>query len=316
MFNHKYVTVGVSAVTADYVKRHSPATPRPDYFQYLLGLASELRELKNLPMDLEPDVYESYVYIYLNPLKPGKFVYVCPSGKVLRFKHEPFYVGKGLGRRAKSHLRETLKNPNRSHKNRVIAKIWRAGLEPDIKVIPTRCSDALACAFEIDLIVGIGRHNSGTGPLTNQTTGGDGIPGYRHTKETRELLRKLSTGVPAHNKGVPMTEEAKAHLSKLRKGVPLSEEHRTSLRGPRPCLQGRAFTAEHRANLSKACMGRGKGKPKSSEHNRKNKEANLARQAMLRTMPDIKCPHCPKTAPATHYPAMRRDHYDRCQYKK
>ena len=42
---------------------------------------------------------ESYVYVYLDPRKPGKFIYNDFS-----FEFEPFYVGKGYGDRAFGHL--------------------------------------------------------------------------------------------------------------------------------------------------------------------------------------------------------------------
>lgn len=48
--------------------------------------------------------------------------------------------------------------------------------------------------------------------------------------EMREHLSKLAKGRVAHNKGVPMSDAQKKHLSKLKMGVPLSEEHKRKLR--------------------------------------------------------------------------------------
>ena len=48
-----------------------------------------------------------YVYIYLDPRKPGKYYY--PNMDVC-FLFEPFYVGKGKNKQMYSHLKETKEN--------------------------------------------------------------------------------------------------------------------------------------------------------------------------------------------------------------
>ena len=45
-----------------------------------------------------------YVYIYLDPRKPGQFQY---SGLNMCFLYEPFYIGKGSDKQMYSHLKET-----------------------------------------------------------------------------------------------------------------------------------------------------------------------------------------------------------------
>ena len=61
-----------------------------------------------------------YNYIYLNPEKPGKFIY---NDIVLDF--EPFYVGKGTGNRYLSHIyNKTNVNEYKNHKiNKILKNI-------------------------------------------------------------------------------------------------------------------------------------------------------------------------------------------------
>ena len=59
-----------------------------------------------------------YAYVYLNPLKYGKFIY--DNGK-LSFDYEPFYVGKGKSDRVKVHLREANNTTKSSHKLNTIS---------------------------------------------------------------------------------------------------------------------------------------------------------------------------------------------------
>ena len=62
-----------------------------------------------------------YIYVYLDPRKPGNFKY---GGYT--FKYEPFYVGKGQNYRYKEHLYESYnKKDNNSHKCNIIRKIKR-----------------------------------------------------------------------------------------------------------------------------------------------------------------------------------------------
>lgn len=46
-----------------------------------------------------------YVYVYLDPRKPGKYKY----GEY-EFDYEPFYVGKGTGRRIRNHFKPSVLN--------------------------------------------------------------------------------------------------------------------------------------------------------------------------------------------------------------
>ena len=222
----------VSALTSiitSYKERHYPYKPRADYYQYLLGLASELRELRNEPLTLQapPDYFQYYVYLYLNPLKPGHFRYVLPSGKVITFAFEPFYVGKGHSRRAFVHLQDSvIARGGRSRKISTIKSIRAEGKEPKVVIIPSRVSDFMAQAFEVDIIAGIERRIVGLGPLANVTVGGDGNAGNSPSKATR---KKQSISMQGKNKGQIRPWMKEVNVARF-KGVPKTPEHRAKIR--------------------------------------------------------------------------------------
>ena len=134
---------------------------------------------------MEEALLHFYVYVYLDPRKPGKFKY----GEY-EFDYEPFYVGKGEGDRYKTHLTESsLKSKDNPFKNNVIKKIIKeTGNIP--KIIKYRINITELEAFELEtkMIKVIGRRNIRTGPLTNLTDGGEGCSGRIITDETKEKL--------------------------------------------------------------------------------------------------------------------------------
>jgi hypothetical protein len=117
-----------------------------------------------------------YTYIYLNPLKPGKFNY-----DEFHFDYEPFYVGEGHNKRLYSHLELAKKKINcdflkkdimddknyNEHKINTIKKILKNNKEPIIFKLKENLTKYEAVLFEKCLIKLIGRRNKGTGPLTN-----------------------------------------------------------------------------------------------------------------------------------------------------
>lgn len=227
----------LTAVITSYKTRHSPYTERPDYKHYLTGLMSELYELTNKPMTLECDdnYFGYYCYVYLNPLKPGKFRYVCPSGKVVCFKHEPFYVGKGKKERNKSHIEQANYGVTKNHKLNTIRSILNMGSNPIILTTNAKASEWLALAFEVDLIAGIGRKDKKLGPLANLTDGGDGPSGYTHSTETRRKMSK-------DRKGRKLSKESITKREQTRKS-------RIYVKHPRK------HSEEHKANISKGMIG-------------------------------------------------------------
>jgi hypothetical protein len=131
-----------------------------------------------------------YVYVYLNTLKPGLFTY-----SNLSFDYEPFYVGKGFGKRYLHHLNK-VKNKNKfkdSDKFQIITEIVSSGVDPIILKIKDSLSEDDALLLENSTIKSIGRNDLNTGPLTNLNDGGQKPQdNYHHTQETKDKIKEGS----------------------------------------------------------------------------------------------------------------------------
>lgn len=136
----------------------------------------------------------------------------------LREDGTPYYVGKGKGNRAFTRHRRC--------KNLVPPPVERILIQE----FPNEDS---AFTAEVFLIAFYGRKDCGTGILRNLSNGGEGFRGIIRTAEhnkkigdarhrhyvahgisqaTRQLWSDLRKGRPAHNKGVPISEEQKSKL--------------------------------------------------------------------------------------------------------
>lgn len=120
-------------------------------------------------------------------LRTGKpyYVYVLhrPNG-------HPFYVGKGVGQRVLEHEAEARNTTRLTHKLNVIRSLLRKDLLIHYRLDSFFDNEAEALARERLLIQTIGRHDLGTGPLTNQTDGGEGTsnPSEESRQRRRESL--------------------------------------------------------------------------------------------------------------------------------
>lgn len=74
----------------------------------------------------------------------------------------PFYIGKGVGARARSHLI----NPDRSRKGKRIRSMQSAGVDPIVTVIVSGLTEEQALQIESELIASFGTEDTG-GFLTN-----------------------------------------------------------------------------------------------------------------------------------------------------
>lgn len=148
---------------------------------------------------------EHYVYIYLNPLKKGNYVY----GK-FNFDYEPFYVGLGKDDRIYCHMRSDCLKHN-SFKNNIILKILKNNQDPIKFKLYENITIESAKRLEIYLIKLIGRRDLDKGTLSNLTDGGEGTKGILFTEEMKEKRRGEKNGF-YHKKH---TEETKSKLREI-----------------------------------------------------------------------------------------------------
>jgi hypothetical protein len=179
-----------------------------------------------------------YVYVFLNCLKPGKFKY----GNY-EFEYEPFYIGKGKGDRIKTSLnnynnKDSKKCKNHYKRNK-INKIKSLGGDIKILKIYSNIKENYALFIERYLIFRIGKSIEGKGPLVNICNGGEGVSGYKHSKETLKKISQKSKNrivseetrkkISISNKGRIKTSEERKKLSISHTGKKLSDETKKKL---------------------------------------------------------------------------------------
>jgi hypothetical protein len=160
-----------------------------------------------------------YVYVYMDPSRPGAFNY----GEYF-FPFEPFYVGKGQGLRCYYHLKEAAgeyKVKKNSHKYNKIRKILSNKLSPVISKVKEDLTNEEAATLETQLINIIGRRTqSGPGPLTNVHDGGNGgAQPFEIRKQISEALKKYYETHNGPNKGRILSEETKQKISTTHTGL-------------------------------------------------------------------------------------------------
>lgn len=112
-----------------------------------------------------------YVYILFKTYKKGFYSY-----DNLFFDLEPFYIGKGNGKRMEKSLTDVKKTKN-LHKINIIEKIHQEDLTVTSIKYKENISEEEAFFLEKELIRKIGRSDRGLGPLANLTDGGEGGSG-------------------------------------------------------------------------------------------------------------------------------------------
>lgn len=144
-----------------------------------------------------------YVYVYLDPTKPGNYSY----GEFV-FEFEPFYIGKGRKHRSRIHLlkvkRGNYKNLPKYH---VIKKILDKGLEPIIIKYSEGLIEKNSFDIEMYMIGKIGRKDLNNGPLRNLSNGGEGNGDRKFTEEHRINLSLSRKG--------KVSDKQKDHLKSI-----------------------------------------------------------------------------------------------------
>lgn len=140
-------------------------------------------------------MFKHYIYIYLNPLKRGKYNF----GK-FSFDYEPFYIGKGKNGRINVHL-YVIDSINKLKQN-ILNKIKKENKEPIIIKLYENISEYSAFRLEKYLIKLIGRRDLKLGTLANLTNGGEGTSGTIYTLERRtNMLSEKRKMVQYNNEG-------------------------------------------------------------------------------------------------------------------
>lgn len=122
-----------------------------------------------------------YVYIYLNQTKKGNWIY-----ENLIFDYQPFYVGKGTGKRENIHLCPHMKK-QKNIKNSIIKSIFaKTGEQPLHYRIYDCLTNEEAILIEKNIIKQFGRIDNKTGILSNCTDGGDGANNF-----SEDTLKKI-----------------------------------------------------------------------------------------------------------------------------
>jgi hypothetical protein len=201
---------------------------------------------------------------------------------------EIFYVGKGHARRAFDMRR----GRNRWHKF-IVAKIKEMGLSVQIRVVHSDLEESEAFSREIELIAHWRKKDA---TLVNQTIGGDGTSGLKHTEEWKEAMRRLNlwknmspeaiAKTAAFHKGKkwslglkrPREEvERLAALNRGKRRSPDVIERLRAIRLANPTFKGKTHTAEWREKMRALQVGVPKSeetkarmrKPKSNAHKQK-----------------------------------------------
>lgn len=203
-----------------------------------------------------------YNYIYLDPRKPGEYVY-----EDLKFDYEPFYVGKGKELRYLEHLKADYRNLFRTNK---VQKILSLGydMKEFIVLLNEGVTEQEAFEQEISLIRKIGRIISDEGPLTNFSPGGYGGDTLTHHPDLEILRERFGKSGNEHKFFKKSYEEIYGEGAEIEKK---KREH-TYFK------KGRVVSDEIKAKASKSLKGKipwNKGLTKDDPRVKNNIEKSL-----------------------------------------
>ncbi len=200
-----------------------------------------------------------YVYIYLDPRKPGKYVY----GDLI-FDYEPFYVGKDKNNRIIEGINDTRGNSFKLFK---INKIKAEQLEIIYFKLFDNLTEPEAFDSEIITISKIGRKID-NGPLCNIHIGGSGGDNFTYHPDKQKIIQKLkllSEINKEKNKGENNPFYGKKHSEETKKII--SEINKTHT-GENNHFYGKNHTEESKEKIRQKAIGRKRSdeaKKKTSE---------------------------------------------------
>lgn len=191
-----------------------------------------------------------YIYIYLNPLKPGKYQY-----KNFEFEFEPFYVGLGKKKRIDRHIEyakyKERKNEYKTLKDNIILKILKNEKDPIRFKLYENITLESAIRLEKCLIKLIGRRDKKLGTLSNLTDGGEGTIGKIYTdielEKRREISKKLWKDGVFNNRNI--NGENNGFYNKIHSNDTKNKIKNTigdSRKGEKNANYGRKWTEEQR----------------------------------------------------------------------
>jgi group I intron endonuclease len=151
-----------------------------------------------------------FVYCYLDPRVPGEFIY-----DDLKLDYKPIYIGKGTGRRYKTHL-YIYKNNNTRFYSKLTA-IFNDGYKPICIIVKNNLLEDESFYYEKHYINLIGRIEN-AGPLTNLSDGGEGQSGFKMSDETKLKMSEARKGEKNYMFGKKHSESTKLKISKAKMG--------------------------------------------------------------------------------------------------
>lgn len=170
---------------------------------------------------------------------------------------QPFYVGKGKGRRAW----------DVNVRSREFKAVHASG-GCSVDIVDWFIHESQAHALEVDLIARYGRGDMG-GLLVNKTDGGEGTSGAKLSAETRAKIAKSAIG-NTRCVGRTLSADHRLKIGEANRKRGQSAESREKIGA---ASRGRVFDADARAKISATHLGR----PKSDETRLRMVAASRAR---------------------------------------
>lgn len=158
---------------------------------------------------------------------------------------EPFYVGKGSGRRA-------FNKHNRSvYWKRIVDKYGY-----DIIFLEDNLTEEESFELETYWIMRIGRIDLGSGTLINYSDGGYGGTRRKLTEEHKRKLSEANKGQVSWAKGVKKSDETKKKISLSRIGTKGHRKGKMFKKGQIPWNKGKKMSEESRKKMSDSRKGK------------------------------------------------------------